>query len=49
VREKLDGIGISLQIADVPMNLALALANPTQIRNGITKLLGKTGKPWRRS
>jgi hypothetical protein len=27
------------------MNLTLALANPTQIRNGITKLFGESGKP----
>lgn len=27
------------------MNLTLAVANPTQIRNGITKLFGESGKP----
>jgi hypothetical protein len=33
------------KIADVAMNLALAMANPIQIRNEFTRLFAKTGKP----
>jgi hypothetical protein len=35
----------SARIVDVTTNLTLALANPTQIANGITKLFAESGKP----
>ena len=41
-------ICVSAGIADVAMNLTLALANPTQIRNVNTKVFAESGKPRER-
>jgi hypothetical protein len=38
-------ICVSARIADIAMNLTLAVANPIQIRNEFTQLFAKTGKP----